>query len=53
MEILKYCIDTTKDFPLKKYYKIDKNFENKETINPHAVNPEYLKLTEAEESKLN
>ena len=27
MEILKYCIDTTKDFPLKKYYKIDKNFE--------------------------
>ena len=27
MEILKYCIDTVKDFPLKKYYKIDKNFE--------------------------
>lgn len=29
--------------------KIVKFFENKETINPHAVNPEYLKLTEAEE----
>ena len=27
MEILKYCIDTVKDFPLKKYYKIDKSFE--------------------------
>lgn len=33
--------------------KIVNYFENKETINPHAVNPEYLKLTEAEESKLN
>ena len=27
-------------------------FNDKETINPHAVNPEYLKLTEAEESKI-
>ncbi len=27
-------------------------FKDKEAINPHAVNPEYLKLTEAEESKL-
>jgi len=26
--------------------------KNNEPINPHAVNPEYLKLTEAEESKL-
>lgn len=25
------------------------NFENKENVNPHAVNPIYLKLTEAEE----
>lgn len=33
--------------------KIVNYFENKEAINPHAVNPEYLKLTEAEESKLN
>lgn len=31
--------------------KIVNNFENKEPINPHAINPEYLKLTEAEESK--
>lgn len=28
-------------------------FKDKESINPHGVNPDYLKLTEAEESKLN
>ena len=28
-------------------------FCNKKEINPHSVNPEYLKLTAAEESKLN
>lgn len=33
--------------------KIINYFKNKEPINPHAVNPDYLKLTEAEESKLN
>ena len=32
--------------------KIVNTFEKKETMNPHAVNPIYLKLTEAEE-KLN
>jgi tRNA threonylcarbamoyladenosine biosynthesis protein TsaB len=32
--------------------KIVEYFKDKECINPHAVNPEYLKLTEAEESKL-
>lgn len=32
--------------------KIVSQFKDKESINPHAVNPEYLKLTEAEESKL-
>ena len=32
--------------------KIVNYFKNKENINPHAVNPEYLKLTEAEESKM-
>ena len=32
--------------------KIVNFFKDKEEINPHAVNPEYLKLTEAEESKL-
>lgn len=32
--------------------KIVEYFKSKEEINPHAVNPEYLKLTEAEESKL-
>lgn len=33
--------------------KIINTFKNKESINPHAINPDYLKLTEAEESKLN
>ena len=33
--------------------KIIKHYKDKENINPHAVNPDYLKLTEAEESKLN
>lgn len=32
--------------------KIVSIFKDKEAINPHAINPEYLKLTEAEESKL-
>lgn len=32
--------------------KVVNYFKDKENINPHAVNPEYLKLTEAEESKL-
>lgn len=32
--------------------KIVNYFKDKETINPHLVNPEYLKLTAAEESKL-
>ena len=32
--------------------KVVNYFKDKESINPHAVNPEYLKLTEAEESKL-
>lgn len=27
-------------------------FKDKKSINPHSVNPEYLKLTEAEESKI-
>lgn len=31
------------------FLSIIKHFESKECINPHAVNPEYLKLTEAEE----
>lgn len=32
--------------------KIITYFKDKEPINPHGVNPDYLKLTEAEESKL-
>lgn len=32
--------------------KIINHFKDKKEISPHAVNPEYLKLTEAEESKL-
>ncbi len=31
--------------------KIVEKFKEKENVNPHAVNPEYLKLTEAEESR--
>ena len=34
------------------FVRIINYFRDKENINPHAVNPEYLKLTEAEESKL-
>ena len=33
--------------------KIVNCYKDKEPINPHAINPDYLKLTEAEESKLN
>ena len=44
------------NFEVSKYspdmLKIVKKYKNKECINPHIVNPEYLKLTEAEESKL-
>lgn len=32
--------------------KIVNYFKDKDSVNPHAVNPEYLKLTAAEESKL-
>lgn len=31
--------------------EIVKKFQDKKDVNPHAVNPDYLKLTEAEESK--
>ena len=34
------------------FIEIVKEFKNKNEINPHAVNPNYLKLTEAEESRL-
>ena len=34
------------------YVKIVETFKDRKDINPHAVNPNYLKLTEAEESKL-
>ena len=49
--------DELEDFSIRKEYnpnigKIVDYFKDKEAINPHAVNPEYLKLTEAEESKL-
>lgn len=33
--------------------KIVTRFKEKDSINPHAVNPEYLKLTEAEEKNCN
>lgn len=34
------------------FIEIVREFKNKKEINPHAVNPNYLKLTEAEESRL-
>ncbi len=34
------------------FEKIIKKYQEKEPINPHAINPEYLKLTEAEENRL-
>lgn len=34
------------------YIKIIDKYGDMESINPHSVNPNYLKLTEAEESKL-
>ena len=43
-------------FEVEKYdpdiLKIVLKYQNKETINPHLVNPCYLKLTEAEENRL-
>ena len=33
--------------------KLIKKHENDEVINPHLINPNYLKLTEAEEKRLN
>lgn len=47
--------DDIKDLDNKESYNPDiprivEYFKEKEIINPHAVNPEYLKLTEAEES---
>lgn len=34
------------------FLKIIDTYKDKEALNPHGVNPNYLKLTEAEESKL-
>ena len=31
--------------------KITDTYKDKKDINPHAINPDYLKLTEAEESR--
>ncbi len=43
----------TKEDYVPDILKIITYFKDKEPINPHGVNPDYLKLTEAEESKLN
>ena len=44
------------DFNVESYnpniLKIVNKYQNKENINPHLVNPLYLKLTEAEENRL-
>ncbi len=50
--------DEIDEYPTTESYnpnllKIISYFKDKEAINPHAINPDYLKLTEAEESKLN
>lgn len=49
--------DNTIDYQNQESYtpdflKIIEKFKDKENLNPHGVNPNYLKLTEAEESKL-
>ena len=58
-ELDKYTVITNDklDYENKEAYspdflKVVNVFKDKEAINPHAVNPDYLKLTEAEESKL-
>ena len=50
--------DEIEEFISKKSYEpniemIVNFYQDKEEVNPHAVNPDYLKLTEAEESKIN
>lgn len=42
-------LDINKYIP--NFLKIVSKYKDKKTINPHSVNPEYLKLTAAEESK--
>ena len=36
---------------MEKALEIVEKYKYKKEVNPHAINPEYLKLTEAEESK--
>ena len=53
-----YVVISNDNFPFKKetynpdILKIVNKYKNKEDINPHLVNPLYLKLTEAEENRL-
>ncbi len=55
-----YCIISNDDIKIegtKENYepdilKIVERYRSRENINPHIVNPSYLKLTEAEESKM-
>ena len=51
-EYLDEDFDNIKDYN-PNLLKIINTFKDKESINPHAINPDYLKLTEAEESKMN
>ena len=46
----KFDFDTIEYHP--DFKEIIESFINKESINPHLVNPDYLKLTEAEENKM-
>lgn len=58
-DIANYTVITNNDINIageKESYtpnilRIVERYQNKECINPHIVNPDYLKLTEAEESK--
>ena len=47
----KFPFETTKYDP--DILNIVLTYQNREDINPHLVNPNYLKLTEAEENRLN
>ena len=43
--------DVEKTSYIPDFVSVVNRFKDKEDINPHAVNPEYLKLTEAEEKR--
>ena len=48
--IIGNCLGATEEYN-PNILKIVSTFKDKENVNPHSVNPVYLKLTEAEENK--